>query len=181
MDIFADHIPIPEIFWSFETGKPISHCALCDCDLMTPGTNYIIEKAFKDSETIFEHALCLDCTIELRKEISTESIAQIKHYFETNADMPKRQEQCLSSDATDFKKWIGHCLIKGYPQEECGEFQLYGFCIDQDLMINGYPYILSGEALDEIIDLLSEKTLGALNHITERIFGIDAPKNIVFF
>lgn len=70
MDVHHDYIPLPEIFWSFETGQPMEHCSLCGCDLMVPDTNYLIEKAFKNRETVFEHALCLKCYTDAHESLS---------------------------------------------------------------------------------------------------------------
>jgi hypothetical protein len=179
MDMPAEYIPVPEIFWSFETGQPIRRCGLCDCDLMEPGTNYLIEKAFRNGETIFEHALCMDCHTESVAQMSAESMQRIHSYFSEHVDMEKRYAQALEDYRTDHEKWISHCLVKRYPAQECGEHQLYGFCIDKNLIFNGTPYILSGEVIDEILELLSSETIDALGELSDRLFRLDAPKNLL--
>jgi hypothetical protein len=181
MPVYDNYIPVPEIFWSVETGHPISHCSLCNRELMKPGTNYLIEKAFRDGETIFEHALCLQCHFQCEEELSVESTRRIHTYFAEHVDLKQRPIQCLEKFGTRHGRWIAHCMVKGYPIEECGEYQLYGFCIDKDLIFNGAPYTLSGEVVDEILDLLSNETLGALGAITDRLFGIGAPKDLLVF
>ncbi|VGO17497.1 hypothetical protein PDESU_06093 [Pontiella desulfatans] len=181
MIVYDDYIPVPEIFWSFETGKPISHCSLCHRELMEPGTNYVIEKAFQDGETLFEHAICLQCHFQCLENLSEESTRRIRSYFAENVDLEHRPAQLLEKFGTRHERWLGHCMVKGYPPEECGEYQIYGFCIDQDLIFNGAPYMISGEAVDEILGLLSSETLGALGDISDRLFGIGSPKDLLVF
>ena len=181
METYGEYIPVPEVFWSFETGRPLNRCKLCGCDLMTKGTNYLIEKAFRGGETIFEHALCIDCHMTCASELSIESRTRIEHYFQEHADFKTRLTHGLEQLGTDPEKWIGHCVVKGYPLRECDEYQLYGFCIDQDLVFTGAPYMLCGEAIEEIMDLLSPETLGAINELTDRLFGIDLPKDVLIF
>jgi hypothetical protein len=176
-----DYIPVPEEFWSFETGRPMAQCSLCGCDLMADGTNYLIEKAFIRGETIFEHALCLGCHAKCVSELSQESLQRIQNYFAEHVDMEEYRTTSLERFGTDHTQWISHCMVKGYPIRECEEYQLYGFCIDSDLMFNGTPYALSGEAIDEIMQLMSNQTLGAMADLSDRLFGIDAPKDLLVF
>jgi len=177
----GNHIPVPEIFWSFETGKPIERCSLCNRDLTAAGTNYLIEKAFREGETMFEHALCLHCHVECVGELSAESLERIQAYFAEHADLENRPTRLLEQHGTDPARWLGHCMVKGFPIDECSEYQIYGFCIGRNLLFNGAPYLLSGEAIDDILELLSGQTLGALGDISDRLFGIDAPKELLVF
>lgn len=174
-----DYIPIPEIFWSFETGKPIRHCKLCGCDLQEPGTNYFIEKAFKNGETIFEHALCFSCYTACQESMSEDSRLRIRDYFAERVDMDARQEKYMASFGTDSEKWISHCMVKGFPIREVDEYQLYGFCIDKDLIFSGAPYAICGDVIEEILELLSAETLGVMYDLSQKLFGIDAPKDLL--
>jgi hypothetical protein len=38
-------IPLPALFYSFETGEPFSHCVDCGKALLQDGTVYLIQKA----------------------------------------------------------------------------------------------------------------------------------------
>lgn len=181
MPEFGNYAPIPEVFWSFETGRPFTRCSLCGRDLMEEGTNYLIEKAFREGETLFEHALCLDCHVGCQEEMSEESRRNIRAYFADRVDIESRPMQLQQKAGADSARWLDHCLVKGYPLEECGEYQIYGFCIDRDLIFNGAPYMICGEVIDEILELLSSQTLGVLGDISDRLFGIDAPKDLLVF
>lgn len=172
-------IPVPEIFWSFETGKPMRRCSLCHCDLMAEGTQYLIEKAFRDGETMFEHALCLQCHFQCLEEMSEESIDNIQAYFAERVEPGDRPALLLEQYGTDHKRWLGKCMVKGYPVEECGEYQIYAFCSGRDLLFSGAPYMICGEVVDEILELLSSETRGTLADLSDRLFGIDAPNDLL--
>lgn len=174
-----DFLPIPDIFWSFETGKPIDHCKLCGRDLLEPGTNYLIEKAFKNAETIFEHALCLPCYTECHASMSEDSRTRIRDYFTERVDMDARQENFLASYGTKHEKWISHCMVKGYPIREIDEYQIYGFCIDKDLIFSGAPYMICGDVIEEILELLSAETLGVMSDLSQKLFGTDVPHDLL--
>ncbi len=172
-------IPIPEIFWSFETGKPLEQCSLCGCRLLEPGTPYLIEKAFRGSEVIFEHALCLDCHAASQQSLSQTSRERVRDYFAARVDPAERFRVLTEQHGTDHEAWISHCMVKGFPVREVDEYQLYGFCLGGELLFNGAPYVLCGEVIDEIIDLLSAETLGVLGELSNKLFGMDAPKDLL--
>lgn len=178
MDLHHDYLPVPEIFWSFETGKPLENCKLCNQDLMEPGTNYLIEKAFKNGETIFEHALCLKCYTECNESMSEDSRLKIRDYFAERANADERQKNLLEQHGTNHEKWISHCMVKGFPIREVEEYQLYGFCIDKDLVFCGAPYVLCGDVIEEILELLSAETLGVMNDLSQKLFGFDVPREL---
>ena len=179
MEMHPNPIPTPEVFWSFETGKPLSRCRLCETELIEADVDHLIEKAYKNDETIFEHAICLPCHARCQKELSEESRERIGAYFAEHANMELRQQQMCEAHGTDHGKWLGHCIVKGYPIHECDEYQIYGFCSGKSLVFAGAPYMICGEALDEVLDLMSNQTLGVLDDLSQRLFGIDAPKGLL--
>lgn len=159
----------------------MSRCSLCDCDLTAEDMPYLIEKAFRDGETMFEHALCLQCHFQCMEEMSEESLNNIQTYFSDRTDPVNRPALLLEQFGTDHKRWLGKCMVKGYPIEECGEYQIYGFCSGTNLVFSGAPYMICGEVVEDILELLSNETLGTLADLSDRLFGIDAPKDLLVF
>ena len=174
-------IPIPREFWSFETGMPFKRCSVCERSLLENGVEHFIEKAIEKDEVIFEYAICGECREGLMREISETSLKLIQNYFAEHIDFAHRTEQLASSDPQDYRAWISRCLVKGNPRNELDKYQLYGYCIGEEMILCEAPYLISGEAIDDIIKLLSDQTLGFLNDFTERLFGIDMPKDIILF
>ena len=70
-------------------------------------------------------------------------------------------------------------MVKDKPRFECSEFQFYARCVDECLVFTGFLYILSSDCIDDILGLLSEESLGAIIDFSEKIFGIDLPKDIL--
>ena len=173
------YAPVPELFWSLETGRPFVKCTLCGATLLKPGINYAIQKSFSGTETIFECAICLPCDKAIQKEVSKKSMQLIHHYFEEHVDFQTRGQQMLSMNGMDVEKWVQHCVIKGTPKNECKEYMLCGWCIDEDMAFINMPFLVSGEAVDELTSLLSPQTRGVLEGINDQLFGQDIPKGLI--
>ena len=178
MNIYKDFYPVPEVFWCFETGEMFQRCRMCDIDLMVEGTNYLIEKAFRKKEVIFEYAMCFDCVQQMRETLSAQSRKLIDNYFEEHIDIEERRKTLIEKYGRRTRSWIDKCMIKGTPMAQCEEHQIYGWCIDKDIVFNGLPYMLSGEVMDELLNLLSNETIGVLDDFSEKLFGIDIPQGL---
>lgn len=179
MEYFHDYGPIPKVFWSFESGEVFRTCSMCDCDLLAPGTNYLIEKGFKKEEPIFEYAMCLDCVEKHLESLSVTSRKLIKNYFDEHVDLEQRRSELIAKHGRRTRSWLSRCMITGKPLSMCDEHQIYGWFVDKDIMFSGMPYMLSGQVMDQILDLLSEETIGVLNDFSEKVFGIGPPKRVI--
>jgi len=170
---------IPEEFWCFETGEPFQRCFMCSCDLMHEGTHYLVEKAFRKKEVLFEYAMCFECLQDIRKQLSNQSLKLIENYFDEHVDFVKRTNDFLEAYGPETRFWIDKCMIKGTPISECEEHQIYGWFIDESIVFPGMPYMLSGVVMDELLNLLSNETIGVLEDFSEKLFGIDIPQNFI--
>lgn len=164
---------IPPIFRSDDTGEPFSNCIKCDRYLLDEGTLYLIEKAFKsyvgfDSRTtIFEYAMCMDCVQDMQKELSVSSRNNIDAFFAKQTDFDERRERLR--DDWDVQNWIQNCIVTNNKPVEGGEFQIYGQCDGAHFMYYDFPYMISGEVIDQMIDLMSDKTIDELNNFKNNI------------
>lgn len=168
---------IPEEFYSFETKSPFERCIECEKYLLD-GEEYVIEKAIKRydgysaTDTVFDYAICIRCAEKMRQEFSRESLQRIDAYFGDHFNFmnisrfnPKedlKMEECLSK-----------CMIKDIPQDKTREYQIYAFCKGNKLLKSVPPYMVSGEAIDEILPLLSQPTTDFLNGFFNKHFGPD--------
>lgn len=133
MQQFNEFIPVPEELWSFETGAPMQRCFMCDCDLFEAGRNYLIEKAFKGDEVIFEYAICFDCRMKLQGELSQKSLGLILNYFAEHVDFERRRIELLDQHSTNYAKWVERCLVKDKPRAECSSFHRISLHVKQRL------------------------------------------------
>lgn len=165
---------IPQDFFSYETGEPFRRCIECDKNLMD-GQPYLIEKAFKNHveygvrDTVFDYALCIDCAENLKNEMSQESMAALMEYFRTRVDFA----QHFIRNGKSAEENISACMITGKPQDECAEFQIYAYCVNDTISQEMPPYMVSGEVMEEIIPLLSKKTTDDLNGFFNKHFSPD--------
>lgn len=168
-----EFIPVPEIFHSSETEKPFERCLMCGRGLLTRGEKYLIEKAFNKGETLFEYAMCLDCRDDLEESLSHGSRRLIEHYFDEHVDFVHRRGDLLvRHEDLSIEPWLNHCLVKGHAIDPLGEYQIYTICEDTDMLFTYMPYALSGEALEDIVGMLSAETVGVLDAFTGKYLGL---------
>ena len=159
----SEYIPIPEIFHSFLYEGMFSECCVCDIELLHDGTGYIIEKAFKGDEVIFEYAMCNVCRMDMYEELSKKSLTLIEHYFDERINLVERRQDLLEGYDQSIEPWIDKCILSGKPRMDCDGYQIYADCDGGDLLFSYLPYIISCDSIDEIQELLSLKTRDRLD------------------
>lgn len=157
-------IKIPHIFYSDANDKPFSNCIDCNKYLLTEGQQYIVEKVIKkykdydSSDTLFEYAICIACYLKLANSFSKLSIQRTEEYFEKNVDLESRRKNILQKKDDDINEWISNCLIKGTQVEDISEYHIACHCDGNNMILTHLPYLISGEAIEEIQELLSTET-----------------------
>ena len=167
-EAFLDKIlkPIPEEFFSFETGEPFSECVECKGPIGHSHSDYIIEKCYQDDEVIYEYALCDDCSKDLRGEMSKESTKYLK----------KAMKRPLLKTTTDG------CRICALPKHELPSYTIVGACMGADMLFWNVPILICEPCLELISEGLSKETKDILDDFEERNFPgppemeIDLPK-----
>lgn len=170
-------IEIPKEFHSFDTGKPFCNCVVCEKDLFEPGTHYFVEKAIKKypnssaTDVIFEYAICLECAMEMRETLSKESMESIDNYFDSRVNLLSRWKNLTRDNKYDIKDWISNCLITGKHIDELNEYQIYAHCEEDRMLFSLMPYIVSGEVIEEVSELISQKTKDELDGFMGKYLG----------
>lgn len=166
---------IPEEFYSFETNTPFERCIECNKYLLDEETEYIIEKAVRNyqgysaKDTVFDYALCMHCADRMRKEISKDSWESMMRYFQENMDVMTRLEMQEKSPLENLKC----CMVKKTDMNDCSEYQIYAHCKGKKLNMENPPYMISGEVMDELLPLLSDKTIDEMNGFMNKHFSPD--------
>ncbi len=163
---------IPELFRSFLSNKPIENCIMCEKYLLEPGTNYFIEKAFKDDFVEVEYAICMDCAENMKGSMSVQSLANIENYFLTRMQFMQENMYALQEQEVDPELFLTKCAIKGTPREELNEYQIAGFFNGSNLNMVTFPFLISGEAAEEINELLSKETKGEIDGFIDDFIGL---------
>lgn len=170
------YIEIPKLFQSFKDGRKFENCIVCNKYLLQDGIHYIIEKAIRNYPTllthdiIFEYAMCFECMESLKDEISEESMNNINKYFEEKVDLKKRFEESQMY-GLDYNEFISKCIVTGKSIFKLNEYVIQGHCIGNQMKLSFMPYMISETAMDEISELLSNKTLDFLNRFMDKHFG----------
>lgn len=179
---------IPKEFFNSETNSPFSTCLVCDCDLMKETFPYSIERAIRHypemelKSVVFEYAMCAKCMAQMEKELSDETKMSIMKYFGENFNYQNRP-QWLSEPLEDdeitgeveppkfeINDWISNCSVKDLPREELYEYTLCARCIGGKIIPEMAPYMISGQAQDDLIELFSNRSLGFMDDFTDKYF-----------
>jgi len=168
---------IPDVFLPYGQPQPFSTCINCDRHLLDDHVEYVVEKAirqyssFNSKDVIFEYAICMDCALAIRNELSKESMQNIQQYLESTRMLSSRK-QLIGDNNWNVQDWLSHCAISGEAIEEQQEYQIYGHCRGRQLIFSGMPYMVGGKAAEEMAGLLSEKTRDELGRFMDDHFGL---------
>ncbi|MFY0672002.1 MAG: hypothetical protein JXQ87_01275 [Bacteroidia bacterium] len=168
---YGHHRDIPTIFFDTITEEPIQKCQFCEKDLLKSDEPYIIEKAFRKTEVVFEYAICMPCADNMRGQMSKDSMVAVEKYMLENARFQERAQE-LQHQEYDTDKWLGNCLVNDSAREEQEEYQIYGMFRGGKMIQNQFPYMMSGAALEEIQELLSPETKDEIDRFKDEYFNI---------
>lgn len=167
-------VELPELFHSSETKAPIKTCLVCEKYLLEK-EEYIIEKAFTNyaglntQDLVWEFAICTDCMKTQMNEYSEESARKMGEYFQENMNFSHQNELRKNQNFAPHE-WISKCIIKGTPIKDCAQYQISAQCMGKMMLFERTPFMISGEAMDEMIQLMSNETLGFFNDFREKHF-----------
>lgn len=157
-------------------GKRFTHCNLCERELIATNSEYVIERAINRGRVIFEYALCKACMQNAQSRWSEDSLQAINTYMQSAVRFPiyfRESMDYLESenpDEFDVESRLNLCAVKNEPRSESTEYQLLGMFKGDKMLVSVFPYMLSGEAMDEIVELLSAETLGEMDDFTDDLF-----------
>lgn len=166
---------IPKIFWSDLNNQPFNKCISCERNLLDEHVEYMIEKAFQSTNisgvnsTIFEYAMCFDCADQLRNQLSTSSLKNIDRFYAERANFESRRNKLISFNNLDIDLWLKDCIINQRPYQVGEEFQIYGQCVGKNFIYADMPFMISGQALEEIIELISNETMDELDNFKDKL------------
>lgn len=163
---------IPSVFHSSAMGAPIEHCLVCDRYLLDDA-DYVIEKSITryprldTKDTIYEIAVCSECLQSLMSEYSEESERKLNDYFMQNMDF-SHQFKLLEHEMFDVDDWISRCIIKKTSITENSHYQICAHAKGSKIIYDRSPFMISGAAIDEMTDLLSNETIDFFNDFRDQ-------------
>ncbi|MDO5655238.1 MAG: hypothetical protein Q4G27_03765 [Flavobacteriaceae bacterium] len=137
---------------SEKTGKPFTHCSICDSDLH--GKLHFIEKAYHrnlgdhNHSVIFEYAICENCKRGMLQQVSAESLARMQAFMLEHQD----EIDEMMHTTTDLE----YCSFTGNSLDEMDEYHIVAVVQGDSTPM---PPMIFGAAIMEVYqNLLSEKT-----------------------
>jgi hypothetical protein len=170
-------LEIPRLFRNSDTDGLFQSCLVCERSLLDGQTPYLIEKAirryprFETEDVVFEYALCMQCYQDVAQRMSNESMVKLQQFVERQASLAERSERLLEEAPDNHAPWVQSCMVTGKPIAECTEYTVCAHALGDHLLLGVMPYAMSGEALDQMIDLLSYATQDALNDFRDNHIG----------
>ena len=76
------------------------------------------------------------------------------------------------NDQDSIDAWLERCLLSDRPAQMYREYQLIALCRGPWIQRDFYPALISGPALEEISDLLSDETRDWMNDFVGSNFGM---------
>ena len=169
---FCHAIPVPQVFHSVQKEAPFDRCLICNTALLDEGVGYMIEKIYKGTQVIVEHAICLKCCLGKREDLSRESCARIDQYLDQHINMNHRLQEMVQIEQPNVEKWISNCIVTGKHIHQIDEYQIYAHCDGEHLLFSGYPFMIIAETLSQLQKLLSKKTRDFMNDFIGDYHGL---------
>jgi hypothetical protein len=180
-------IDIPEHFYSDGEGAPFEKCVVCGKDLLKEGTRYVIEKAIKNykgtdvTSTVYEYAMCMDCYMEMQKNMSEESLNNLQKYYESFVEKRGSNVMMINLDTFNLDTWLSKCFFTDEPVKEMDEYQIMGQFNGNKLVLNTPPMAIGQTVAEEMSELLSAKTKGEMDRFREQFLGPPPEIKELFF
>jgi hypothetical protein len=161
------YVDIPREFYPFDSENRFLECTICGKPLHED-ERYVVEKAVKrystgNLDTIFEYACCEDCYLEMAEKMSKESIQKLQDYT------MKHQANGLAHLMLIPEERGKHCFFSNKPIEECEEFQIFAAFKGDFMSAIMFPMAVSGDVVEEMQELISEKTREELDDFGKKI------------
>ena len=159
-------VPIPVIFHSFERDALFAECVVCGRQLLEDGVSYFIEKAYRDSEVIFEYSICDECRGTANDWISFDSMTNIGSYLFDNMDAFNKRGDLLSDFDNSVKPWLDSCFFTETGRSACDNYQICAECEGGNLVVSFLPMMISEEAAEIFQSLMSKQTRDSFGDFT---------------
>ncbi len=171
LSISLDHASA-RIFWPMYGKRPFETCVVCQKSLFDASEPYLIERAFRIEEPIFEYAMCWACRQKCGQGISPKSTQRIVAHIEEHVDFEARAERLIDVGSENVAPWLQRCLLTKADRSECRDYQITALAYQDRLLLGGMPLLISSEAAEQLQRLFSKQTREAMDDFTEQFLGM---------
>lgn len=174
-------------------------CIDCDCALFDSETVYSVIKHIVGEETVFEMAICMDCSARMREQYSEETSRNLHAFIETKLreKMMQTMDRGAKNSKGDLEEEVEFtvsdglvaCAFCGKPRQDCHRFEIVGLFFEDEIVLeSGHgisfssPMMLCQECNSQVSKLISKQTRETWDRFVEDHFDgppgieIDGPK-----
>ncbi len=169
--------PIDKVFYPFDSKEPFKSCTMCQTQF-EEDTDFLIEKAVKGNDVIFELAMCLPCAENMRKQLSEDSLKNIEKYM-SSVDFEGRAQHFVETQSDKIQDYISTCLVSGKEIDPNEEHQIYALCTGSQMIYSAMPYAMRGAVMEEIQELLSPETRQELDDFMDQYLIPDDLRDLI--
>ncbi len=165
---------IPKLFHQDAEGSEFKNCTFCSKALVED-TPYMIEKFIKANvekqvkSTLFEYAICIDCSIKKMKAMSEESVANIQRYMKENV---MSEVDANASANLNYEQKMEKCPVTGVNRAELEEYSIVGQFVGNKMVVNEFPFVINSTVGESMQDLLSVETKKEFDDFMDTITDI---------
>ena len=162
--------PMPEHFFSDETGSPFVRCVECERELADMDAPYMVQKCSNGRETVFEFAICAPCAERLHSSYSDASRRAIAGFFHSKIDLDERVRTLREAGEADLDRWIGDCMACGDAPRPGEGFATAALCAGLEILYSHAPFRICGRCELSLNELISPETRGEWDPIYREEF-----------
>jgi len=152
------YINMPKVFFSDDENSLFKRCYTCETNLLHEGQVYVVEKSYRNDDLLFEYAQCMECLEKETEAMSYPSRGMREYWDEKYLRITERFERLSKKAPRDVEPWINICAVTGRHKRELEQHQLLALCQGNKLILCGFPFMVSEEALEQLGDLMSRET-----------------------
>lgn len=146
---------------------------MCGTHLLDSGGVYMVEKAIKGTDVLYEFAVCISCSSNTQQKMSEDSAEAIKGFFSDNVDLHTRSMELQERyDDFDAEGWLDACIVTGKRRADLKEYTIYGLFRNDQILTGEFPFMISAEALIMVSSLLSSETKDEMGRFGDDNLGI---------
>jgi hypothetical protein len=173
VDTHYPYIDLPRQFCREESGEPMQACVVCQDNVLAQGVPYMIDKAYRCGQLLYEAVVCQSCLLWLEEARSPHSRRLLEAYVERHNYREMRYDALLEWSWGRIEPWIARCGLTGRPLSDRDSHQLQGVAVeDKLLLLPNHPIAMSDAASESIWRLLSDESAALLYSFANDYLGV---------
>lgn len=157
LELLVDEVALPSVWFNPSTKAPFTHCSMSGTKI-EDHTDHLIELMVENGKVRYAFALDMNTVQQMQSQLSIGSRQTVRDWFDTHTEMGQRINALATREERHPDSWIEHCICTGIPRELLDSYHLVAHARGSNLVTGAMPYAISGSAITELQEALSEDT-----------------------